>query len=218
MPPVGCPVVEMFSGLRAVKSAADAAAGRIAENAAARQGVSLATEQLQAKSRRRPARRKRRPMHRVLFVCTGNICRSPTAEGIFRHMVRDAGLAHLIETDSAGTHGYHVGEAPDARSQAAARLRGYDLSALRARKVEAVDFTNFDLLIAMDRGHQALLTRMASAQGAHKVRLMMSYASGSGYDEVPDPYYGGPDGFELVLDLLEESARGLLAAVARQLR
>jgi protein-tyrosine phosphatase len=156
--------------------------------------------------------------YRVLFVCTGNICRSPSAEGIFRRMVADAGLAHLVEADSAGTHGYHVGEAPDERSQAVARLRGYDLSPLRARKVEAADFQTFDLLIAMDRGHQAILTRMASAQGAHKVRLMMSYASGSGYEEVPDPYYGGPDGFELVLDLLEAASRGLLAAVSRELR
>ena len=157
-------------------------------------------------------------MHRILFVCTGNICRSPSAEGIFRHMVREAGLEHLIETDSAGTHGYHVGEPPDGRSQAAARLRGYDLSDLRARKVELDDFRTFDLLVAMDRGHQAILTRMASAQGAHKVRLLMSYASGSGYEEVPDPYYGGPDGFELVLDLLERGSRGLLAAVTRELR
>lgn len=156
--------------------------------------------------------------YRVLFVCTGNICRSPSAEGIFRRMVAEAGLAHLIEIDSAGTHGYHVGEAPDERSQAAAKLRGYDLSALRARKVTGEDFRTFDLLVAMDRGHQAILTRMASTQGAHKVRLMMSYASGSGYDEVPDPYYGGPDGFERVLDLLEEASRGLLGAVSRDLR
>jgi protein-tyrosine phosphatase len=155
-------------------------------------------------------------MRRILFVCTGNICRSPTAEGVFRRMVRDAGLEHAIETDSAGTHGYHVGKPPDARSQAAARLRGYDLSALRARRVVGEDFAAFDLLVAMDRDHQAILTRMAPGSGAHKVRLMMSYASGTGYDEVPDPYYGGPDGFALVLGLVEQASRGLLEAVVRE--
>ena len=157
-------------------------------------------------------------MRRVLFVCTGNICRSPTAEAIFRRQVRDAGLEHLIEADSAGTHGYHVGEPPDARSQAAARTRGYDLAPLRARQVGKADFAAFDHLIAMDRGHQSILTRLAPAHGAHKVRLMMSYASGSGYDEGPDPYYGGPDGFELVLDLLEAASQGLLRAIMRDLR
>jgi protein-tyrosine phosphatase len=157
-------------------------------------------------------------MYRVLFVCTGNICRSPSAEGIFRHMVEEAGLAHLIGADSAGTHGYHVGEPPDARSLAAAKARGYDLSALRARKVGKQDFAEFDLLVAMDRGHQSILTRLAPGDGAHKVRLMMSFASGTGYDEVPDPYYGGPDGFVRVLDLLEHASRGLLAAVSRNFR
>jgi protein-tyrosine phosphatase len=155
--------------------------------------------------------------YRVLFVCTGNICRSPTAEGIFRRLVREAGLEHVIQTDSAGTHGYHIDEPPDPRSQAAAGSRGYDLSALRGRQVTRKDFDAFDLLVAMDRGHQAILTRLAPGTGAHKVRLMMGYASGSGYDEVPDPYYGGPDGFELVLDLLEDAARGLLADIARKL-
>jgi protein-tyrosine phosphatase len=153
----------------------------------------------------------------VLFVCTGNICRSPTAEGVFRKHVRDAGLEHLVTADSAGTHGYHVGEPPDSRSQSAARQRGYDLSPLRARQVTKQDFATFDYVIAMDRGHQAILTRLAPPQGAHKVRLMMSYASGSGYEEVPDPYYGGPDGFALVLDLLEGASQGLLQAITRDL-
>lgn len=157
-------------------------------------------------------------MKRVLFVCTGNICRSPTAEGVFRKQVRDAGLEHLIEADSAGTHGYHIGEPPDARSQSAAKDRGYDLSTLRARQVQKQDFAAFDYLVAMDRGHQSILMRLAPANGAHKVRLMMSFASGSGYDEVPDPYYGGPDGFALVLDLLEDASQGLLQAVTRDLR
>jgi protein-tyrosine phosphatase len=156
-------------------------------------------------------------MKRVLFVCTGNICRSPTAEGIFRKLVRDAGLEQLVATDSAGTHDYHVGEPPDPRTLRAAALRGYDLAALRARQLTSGDFLRFDLLIAMDRGHQSMMTRLAPAAGAHKVRLMMCYAGGTGYDEVPDPYYGGPDGFELVLDLLEEASRGLLGAVVRDL-
>lgn len=156
-------------------------------------------------------------MRRVLFVCTGNICRSPTAEGVFRKLAAGAGLAHLVEADSAGTHDYHVGEAPDPRTQRVAAARGYDLSVLRARQVARADFARFDLLVAMDRGHQALLERLAPPGGAQKVRLMMSYAGGRGYDEVPDPYYGGPDGFELVLDLLEDASRGLLDALARDL-
>jgi protein-tyrosine phosphatase len=111
-----------------------------------------------------------------------------------------------------------VGEPPDTRSQAAARARGYDLAPLRARQVHSQDFHAFDVLVAMDRGHQSTLMRLAPPSGAHKVKLMMSYASGSGYEEVPDPYYGGPDGFELVLDLLEAASRGLLAEVTRKLR
>jgi protein-tyrosine phosphatase len=156
-------------------------------------------------------------MRRVLFVCTGNICRSPTAEGVFRKLAQDGGLGHLIEADSAGTHGYHIGEPPDRRSQAAARSRGYDLSRLRARQVEKLDFARFDLLVAMDRGHHDILTRMAPPSAGHKVRMMMAYASAAAHDEVPDPYYGGPDGFELVLDLLEDASRGLLVALGREL-
>jgi protein-tyrosine phosphatase len=156
-------------------------------------------------------------MRRVLFVCTGNICRSPTAEGVFRRRVTEAGLANLIAVASAGTHGYHVGEPPDLRSQAAARRRGYDLSALRARRLASEDFERFDLLLAMDRDHHEILVRMAPLSAGHKVRMMMAYARRSTHDEVPDPYYGGPGGFELVLDLLEDASEGLLEALRGEL-
>jgi protein-tyrosine phosphatase len=156
-------------------------------------------------------------MRRVLFVCTGNICRSPTAEGVFRKLVADAGLADRIASDSAGTHGYHVGEPPDVRTQAAARRRGYDLSGLRARKVAREDFHRFDLLLAMDREHHDILGRLAPPAVGHKVQLMMGFARGAAHVEVPDPYYGGPEAFELVLDLLEDAAAGLLERLRLEL-
>jgi protein-tyrosine phosphatase len=149
-------------------------------------------------------------MKRVLFVCTGNICRSPTAEGVFRRFVEQAGLEDRIGMDSAGTHGYHVGEPPDPRSQAAASARGYDLSGLRARRFAREDFSRFDLVLAMDRDHHAILSRFAPAGAGHKLRMLMEFARRSGVDEVPDPYYGAPDGFELVLNLVEDAAEGLL--------
>ena len=149
----------------------------------------------------------------VLFVCTGNICRSPTAEAVFRKLVADAGMSGAILTDSAGTHGYHVGEAPDSRALSAGAHRGYDLSALRARTIKHADFQRFDLVVAMDRGHLAILSRMADASAAHKLKLMMSYASRFKEKDVPDPYYGGARDFERVLDMLEDSARGLLESL-----
>jgi len=149
----------------------------------------------------------------VLFVCTGNICRSPTAEAIFCKLVADAGMSGTILADSAGTHDYHVGEPPDPRAQEAAAVRGYDLSGLRARRVERADFERFDLIVAMDRGHFALLSRMAKASAAHKLKLMMSYASAFKEQDVPDPYYGGPRDFERALDMLEDAARGLLSSL-----
>jgi protein-tyrosine phosphatase len=152
---------------------------------------------------------------RVLFVCTGNICRSPTAEGVFRKLVADARLSEAIVADSAGTHGYHVGEPPDPRAQEAAAARGYDLSALRARRIERADFQRFDLIVAMDRGHLAILSGLAEPSSAPKLKLMMSYASGYGDRDVPDPYYGDPQDFERVLDMLEDAARGLLEAIGR---
>jgi len=155
-------------------------------------------------------------MTKVLFVCTGNICRSPTAEGVFRKLVADAGLHEAIEADSAGTHGYHIGEAPDPRTQAAAAQRGYDLSALRVRQFEREDFHRFDLIVAMDREHHAILSRLAQPSIAHKLQMMMSYAQRFRETDVPDPYYGGPGGFDLVLDMIEDASRGLLEALVKQ--
>jgi protein-tyrosine phosphatase len=149
----------------------------------------------------------------VVFVCTGNICRSPTAEGVFRKMVEDAGLSGRITIDSAGTHDYHVGEPPDARTVEAAARRGYDLSGLRARKFEREDFHRFDLVLAMDRANHAVLAHVAQPSSGHKLRMMMSYARRFEETDVPDPYYGGEEGFERVLDLLEDAARGLLETI-----
>jgi protein-tyrosine phosphatase len=150
----------------------------------------------------------------VLFVCTGNICRSPTAEAVFRRLVSDAGLDGSIRVDSAGTHGYHVGEPPDERALRHALRRGYDLSALRARRVAQRDFEEFDLIIAMDRGHLRILQRLCPREKRHKLRLIMEFAPQQSADEVPDPYYGDADQFEQVLDMLEAAARGLLRTVS----
>ncbi len=148
---------------------------------------------------------------RVLFVCTGNICRSPSAEGFFRALVEREGLSGVIETDSAGTGAWHVGEPPDRRSQAAARRRGVELAELRARKVELADFRRFDLIIAMDQGHLTALQRMVPAeQPPGVVTLFLSYLDNPPMLDVPDPYYGGETGFEYVLDLIENGCAGLL--------
>ena len=153
----------------------------------------------------------------VLFVCTGNICRSPTAEGVFRRLVSQAGLADRIGSDSAGTHGYHVGEPPDQRSCAAARRRGYPIDDLRARQVTVGDFEHFDLLLAMDRSHLRHLTDLAPASWRGQVRLFLDYAPETRTADVPDPYYGGADGFQRVLDLIEAGSRGLLAELSASL-
>lgn len=147
----------------------------------------------------------------MLFVCMGNICRSPTAEAVFRELVRREAAEHGFEADSAGTHAYHVGSAPDARTIAAARRRGIDMSKLRARIVEAEDFERFDLLLAMDEQNYRHLLDMAPPERRDRVRLFLEFAPAQERREVPDPYYGGPTGFEDVLDLVEEAARGLLA-------
>ena len=146
----------------------------------------------------------------VLFVCMGNICRSPTAEGVFRHYVAEAGLDEHVEIDSAGTHAYHVGEPPDRRAQAAAERRGISLSGIRARRVRSEDFEHFTYVIAMDRDNHALLAEFADTEHHDKIRLFLDYSSGP-ETEVPDPYYGGATGFERVLDLVEDASRGLLA-------
>ena len=152
-------------------------------------------------------------MPRVLFVCLGNICRSPTAEGVFRAIAARE-LADLeLTVDSAGTAGYHVGEPPDRRMREAASRRGYDISHLRARMVEPTDFEQFDLILAMDRQNLSTLERRAPAQTRQRVRLFLEYAPEGGVSEVPDPYYGGANGFEHVLDLIEAASRGLCDAL-----
>jgi len=151
----------------------------------------------------------------VLFVCLGNICRSPTADAVFACKVREQGLGSRLLVDSAGTGDWHVGEAPDARSQRHAARRGYDLSGLRARQVTAEDFRRFDFVLAMDRSNLEELGRMRPAGAAGELELFLRYGSGRHGLEVPDPYYGGEQGFERVLDLVEEAAEGLLAHIRR---
>lgn len=148
---------------------------------------------------------------RVLFVCLGNICRSPSAEAVMREIAAREAPELAIEVDSAGTAGYHVGAAPDERSQEAARRRGYDMAPLRARVVEPEDFERFDLILAMDRSNLSILRRRAPVTARERVRLFLEFAPDAGAAEVPDPYYGGPAGFEQVLDLVEAAARGLIA-------
>ena len=152
---------------------------------------------------------------RILFVCMGNICRSPSAEGVFRRALQQRAPGFSIEIDSAGTHGYHVGEPPDRRAIAAASRRGIDLSGQRARRVEPRDFTLFDLIVAMDEQNASEL-RARAGDAVTRIRLMMDYAPQSGRRSVPDPYYGGAEGFEEVLDLLEEASEGLLREVIAQ--
>jgi protein-tyrosine phosphatase len=147
---------------------------------------------------------------RILFVCMGNICRSPSAEAVFRRLLQTRAPELSIEIDSAGTHGYHVGDPPDHRTVAAALRRGIDLSRRRARTVRASDFDYYDLILAMDEENLAELQRMAPPARRQRLRLVMEYAPAAVSRAVPDPYYGGAQGFEDVLDLLEEAAEGLL--------
>jgi protein-tyrosine phosphatase len=152
--------------------------------------------------------------HKILFVCTGNICRSPTAEGVARGLAAKQGVEHLFEFDSAGTHGYHVGDPPDPRTVAAARRRGYDLSPLRARRVTEFDFIRFDHVLAMDREHLELLQRACPQLHHKKLGLFLEYRQAFDQDEVPDPYYGGAQGFEQVLDLVEDAAAHLILTLS----
>ncbi|MBK7249936.1 MAG: low molecular weight phosphotyrosine protein phosphatase [Gammaproteobacteria bacterium] len=148
---------------------------------------------------------------RILFVCLGNICRSPAAEGVLRTLAAREAPDLVLAVDSAGTGNYHIGEPPDPRMIRAAGQRGYDLSVLRARQIEHADFSRFDLMLAMDRQNQSDILERASSVQSQQVRLFMEYAPEIGVPEVPDPYYGGPEGFERVLDLVEAASRGLIA-------
>jgi protein-tyrosine phosphatase len=152
----------------------------------------------------------------VLFVCMGNICRSPTAEGVFRHLVHASGLADRIDIDSAGTHAYHVNEPADRRATDAAARRGYSLDNIRARRIRAEDFDRFDYIIAMDRDNRTMLVEQAESHHHHKIRLLLEFSPGQ-EEDVPDPYYGGAAGFERVLDLVEKASRGLLETLRKSL-
>ena len=149
----------------------------------------------------------------VLFVCMGNICRSPTAEGVFAAQVKSKSLEHLVEIDSAGTHAYHVGEEPDPRAQKSALKRGIDLSPLKARRAIAEDFEQFDYVLAMDRDNYRGLEAICPSGFEYKLHLFLSFAPNLEHEEVPDPYYGGPMGFERVLDMIEEASEGLLQEI-----
>ena len=153
---------------------------------------------------------------RVLFVCLGNICRSPSAEGVFRQQLRDAGLQDQVEVDSAGTGPWHVGKPADSRASAAALQRGYDLSALRGRQVSRADFERFDLILAMDHSNFADLKALQPANSRADLDLFLRRYQ-LDEDEVPDPYYGGADGFEHVLDLLEQAGAALVNEVRGKL-
>ncbi len=159
----------------------------------------------------RPAR------YRVTFVCMGNICRSPTAHGVFRHKLRQAGWADVVQVDSAGTHNYHPGAPPDERSRHHAAQRGYDLSDLRARHLCAQDFERADLVLCMDRDNVTHAENVCPPEHRHKLRRLTEFCQRFDSAEVPDPYYGGARGFEHVLDLVEDACEGLLAHVAQRL-
>ena len=153
----------------------------------------------------------------VLFLCMGNICRSPTAHGVFRHKVRAAGLSQVVQVDSAGTHNYHPGEPPDSRSQRAAAMRGYDLSDLRARQITDDDFARHDLLLAMDWDNLALAEERCPPPYRRKLRRLTEFCRHHQDAVVPDPYYGGDAGFAHVLDLVEDACDGLLEHLTRRL-
>lgn len=150
-------------------------------------------------------------MVRVLFVCMGNICRSPTAQGVFTRLVEREGLEGLIEIDSSGTHSYHIGHPPDPRAREAAARRGFALGHLRARRLKHDDFEHYDYLLAMDEANREDMLAMGPPELAHKIHLFLDFASERPEREVPDPYYGSARGFDYVLDLVESAAEGFLA-------
>lgn len=154
---------------------------------------------------------------RVLFVCLGNICRSPMAEGVFRGLIAKHGLTGSVEVDSAGTHAYHVGAPPDVRAQAAIRQRGLDIGDLRGRQAERADFVRFDYVLAMDHDNYAALRALAPPEQAHKLRLFLTYARRCNTQAVPDPYFGDASGFDRVLDMIEDASVGLLEEIRQRL-
>ena len=156
-------------------------------------------------------------MIKVLFVCMGNICRSPTAQGVFEQLIAAEGLAHAIAADSAGTAAYHIGHPPDGRTAAAAAKRGVDLTNYRARQVGADDFHAFDLVLAMDRDNFGAMGRILPAERRERLRMFLEFAPSLGIHDVPDPYYGGADGFERVLDMIEAGSRGVLSHIRSEM-
>lgn len=152
---------------------------------------------------------------KVLFVCMGNICRSPTAEGVFNKYIEDKGTANRFLIDSAGTHAYHVGEPSDPRSQQTARSRGVDLSKIRARKVSFSDFEEFDHILAMDSSNYQILIDACPEEYQHKVSLFLDYAPEQSETDVPDPYYGGAHGFDHVFDLVEDASAGFYSQIVK---
>ncbi len=156
-------------------------------------------------------------MYNIIFVCMGNICRSPSAEGFFRRELASSDHADHVLVDSAGTHGYHVGSPPDRRAISVAATRGVDLRSLKARRFEVTDFERFDHVVAMDRDNLEILEGMQPAGNQARLDLMLDYAPACGYAEVPDPYYGGPSGFELMCDLLTDATRSLMRHVEAEL-
>jgi len=152
----------------------------------------------------------------VLFVCMGNICRSPTAEGVFTELVKSRKIDHLFKIDSAGTHAYHIGDGPDLRSQSAARNRGIEIQHLRARKVIMGDFEDFDFILVMDDDNHAIVTQACPKQHRHKIAYLLDFAPQLSTREVPDPYYGGTQGFERVLDMIELASEGFLQHLQQQ--
>jgi len=150
------------------------------------------------------------PQVRVLMVCMGNICRSPTAQGVLEKLVSNAGLQERVRVDSAGTHGYHIGKPPDERAQEHALRRGVDLSAQRARQLVARDFDDFDLIFVMDDANERAAQALCPPRQRHKLHRLAAFCAPDRIDEVPDPYYGGADGFERVLDLVEDACGKLV--------
>lgn len=155
--------------------------------------------------------------YKVLFICMGNICRSPTAHGVFRQQLIEQGLMDVVEVDSAGTHAYHVGKQPDQRSMATAKLRGIDMGDLTARQIDCFDFEYYDYLLVADQDNFDLVHHDCPKEHRHKIGFILDYAKHSPVQEVPDPYYGGADGFERVFDLIEDACEGLIRDIQGRL-